>query len=318
MAIPFMRIQQPVWSDQTIKTEPLDQAITFHHNARHRNAVLAARNRQLDQGQQQIDLAAKRLSLAQRKQAAGPQRPWWAGRDGTVDPAMLKYRQAGRPQTNVNVNNAGQERAFDKAAGKGLYQEFAGYQKRAQGARTALHQLKVMDKALSDPNLYTGTGGQSIQFLKQAARTLFGADVGGVASGEVVANLSKRIALSFKDQLPGPLSNADREFLVSIAPGLSTSRGGNMAIIRLGMAQRQYEIDVAQAAMRYMQQNNGRLNPGWFAVKGQIDQKYGAQFSEIMGGLRKLAEGIPQPPPTAGVPKRFRFNPQTQELEPVK
>ena len=272
------------------------------------NAVAQAEQRNQLMAQQQKN-ADRTFGLQQQRlaQASQPKTPWWVTPGGGVHPAMLAKTTAGRQQTTVNLPP--QEKAYDKAAGKGLFEMFKGYQKGAAGAQTSMHQLRVMGKALQDPNFYTGAGGQSVQFLKRAAKTMFGINVQGLQSGEVAEMISKKIALSMKGDLPGPLSNSDREFLVSIAPGLSKSKAGNAALVSVGVAQAQYKIDIAKAAADYAAQNGGRLDVGWLQAKRAFDQKYDKVFSGLMDQVRAIAPSIEQPKPTAGIPEALLKSP---------
>lgn len=95
--------------------------------------------------------------------------------------------------------------------------------------------------------------------VAQAANSL-GFKVDQKLGNKEAANaLSQQIALSFKDQLPGPLSNADRSFLVNMAPGLSQSAQGRKLLIDSAVKVYQRQGDVASKA-RAWQQRFGRLD----------------------------------------------------------
>ena len=185
--------------------------------------------------------------------------------------------------------------------GKQFAKDFIAGQKAGGKARSELNSLSVMKRAIQDPNLYTGTGGAAIQSLKKAAQTLFGVPVQGVSSGEIVGNLSKQIALGLKDNLPGPMSDSDRRYLDSIAPGLGNSPDGNRIIIELGMLQRQYQIAKAEAARKYSDANGGRINSGFYKDLGALENQYAKQFSGLIGRLKAAGEA-PVRSPAAGLP----------------
>jgi len=245
------------------------------------------------------NLQAKQFEFQRQKASQGPARPWWAGPQGQVDPAMARYREIGKPTTNVNVG-AG-ETAYDKELGKQNAKLFTESQKSGATAQRDLNNLRVMRNAMSDPNLYTGTGGNTVQTIKKAAQTLFGVPVAGVSSGEVVQNLAKGIAVSLKDNLPGPMSDSDRRFLVEMAPGLANSPDGNRQIIALGMLQKEYQIAKSKAAREYARQNRGRIDAGVYQALGEVDQRFAQQFSGLIAQLRAAGEEPPRSP-TAGVP----------------
>lgn len=240
---------------------------------------------------------AQQAYLARQKKN---ERPWWAGADGSVDPAMQRYREMGRPQTNVNVTNKGQSK-YDETLNKSLAEEFIRSQEVSTKARNSIAQINIVREALKDPNLYTGAGGKTIQAMKKAAQTLFGVPVQGVSSGELVENMSAKIALSFKDDLPGPLSNSDRSFLMELPPGLTKSPDGNRLIIELGLLNQEYKLERARAAREYARRNNNRLDAGYYDYLEKIDEKYAPQFAERVGALR-AAGGEPAKSPTIGTP----------------
>lgn len=232
--------------------------------------------------------------------AASRQPPWWVQQDGGVHPAMRQKTALGAMRTQINNQMAG-ETSYDKELGKQLAGEFVTSQQSLPKATRDLGSLQVLDQALADPNLYTGTGGETVQGLKRAASTLFGVDVKGVSSGEVVQSLSSEIAASNKDKLPGPLSDSDRQFLVDMAPNLSKTPEGNRAIIQLGMLSKRYEIDRAKAIRDYAGRNNGRLDAGVYAAVAELDGAYGVQFQQLMGQIRSMAP-IERRGPTTGTP----------------
>lgn len=207
------------------------------------------------------------------------------------------FKRAGRTQINIS----GQEKSFDKEMGKQLAKEFVSAQQAGAKASRDLSDLETMSQALEDPNLYTGSGGQAIQFLKRAGKTLFNADLKGVASGEVVDRVAKKIALSFKSELPGPMSDSDREFLQSLPANLSTSTEGNRQVIELGMAKRRWEIERAQAVQQYASRNQGRLSPEVYSDLSAVDNKWNQHMSSLITRMRQDAPVV-QRSPGAGLP----------------
>lgn len=217
--------------------------------------------------------------------------------------SLLDYKaalaRAGRSETNVSVG-AG-ETSYDKELGKQLVGEYIKAQEVGGKAATALADLSTMQEALANPNVYTGTGGNAVQALKKAASTLFGVDIKGVADAEIIERTSKKIALGMKDNLPGPMSNSDRDFLVNLPAGLTTSPEGARRIVALGIAQKQWEIERANAVRQYAVQNGGRLDSGVYAATAAVDQRWASQMSSIVRELRAQPQE-PRRAPSAGVP----------------
>lgn len=206
-------------------------------------------------------------------------------------------RKAGAASTIVNMT---QENAYDKEIGGLLAKDFIAAQEKGGVAQRDLSNLAVMESALKDPNLYTGTGGNVIQGVKKAASTLFGVDVKGVSSGEVMQNLGNEIAVANKSKLPGPMSDADRQFLVDMAPNLTKTPAGNQSIIQLGMAHKRWEVARAKALRDYAGRNGGRLDTGVYGLLSTIDAEAADEIGSIMSSIKSME--LPTRSPTVGTP----------------
>ena len=207
-------------------------------------------------------------------------------------------RAASAARTNINLP---METSYDKEMGKQLAGEFIKSQEVAGKAAQAQGDLRVMQQAAENPAVYTGTGGNAIHGLKKAAQTLFGVDVQGVPEGELIQRTTAKIALSLKDSLPGPMSDSDRQFLMDLPPGLTTSPEGMRRVVNLGLAQRQWEIERAKAAQSYASRNGGRLTPDVYRVLSGIDKKWADRMGAITRDLQKQRQTAPRAP-TTGVP----------------
>ena len=122
---------------------------------------------------------------------------------------------------------------------------------------------------LSDPAIYTGTGGESVLELKKLAKAA-GIDVGDLGGAEAVRAIGNEFALELRNPsggagMPGAMSDKDREFLQTIPPGLSKTPEGNakMADYLKRIAQR--SLDVERLRQQYVKKN-GRLNEGFYSV----------------------------------------------------
>lgn len=248
--------------------------------------------------------AIARAKLAQGPEATALMRNLEAA---GIKPGTPEYRDAvlrGIQQgTTVNVSPG--EKSYDQELGKALATEFVESQKSGAKAAEDIGDLRVMEKAVADPNLYTGAGGETIHGLKKAAQTLFGVEVQGVPEGEIVQRISSKVALSLKDQLPGPMSDSDREFLRSIPANLSTSPEGARRVIALGIAQKQWMFDRAKAVQQFASENQGRLTPEVYGVLGQIDEQWGQRMSGIVDELRSQPQAG-RKSPGVGVDDAFK------------
>jgi len=225
------------------------------------------------------------------------------GFDGSFLDFLKNVKSFGAPQTTVNMPPM--EKEYDKTMGGELAKEFIDANRTAATAQRDIANLDVLNQALSDPNLYTGTGGNVIQGIKKGAETLFGVPVKGTSSGEVMQNLASEIAVANKDKLPGPMSDADRQFLVDMAPNLSKTPEGNRLIIGLGMEHKRWQIERAKAARAYAAQNGGRLDSGYYAAVGDLDAQYEQKFKTILTQMRGMGQLAPRSP-TVGVPAQYK------------
>jgi hypothetical protein len=222
------------------------------------------------------------------------------GFDGTFLDYVTRVKQAGANQNTINMPKL--ETEYDRKLGGELANEFVSAQKGAATAQRDLGNLDVMRSVLNDPNVYTGTGGNAVHAIKKGAQSLFGIDVKGVAGGEVMQNLASEIAVGNKQKLPGPMSDADRQFLVDMAPNLTKSPEGNRQIIELGMAHKRWEVERGRAAREYAASHGGRLDAGFYEFVGRVDQKFASEFSGIVGKMRESAERMAPRSPAAGTP----------------
>lgn len=233
-----------------------------------------------------------------QKQAA---RPWWAGANGQVDPAMLRKTMAGRSQTNLTVGGKQQSKFAETLGKKGAEWYMDGI-KNAMTARRDLNDLKVLGQALQDPNMYQGRGGETVHSIKKTLGTLFGLPVKGVGMGELVLRSSKKAALALKGDLPGPLSDSDRKFLESLPPGLSKSNEGNRLIVEMGVLKKQYEIARNSAIVEYTNKKQGNFDPVGFSKHLEaIEGDFGQRFAQKLQQLKGMGQAQ-QSSPGAGMP----------------
>lgn len=224
------------------------------------------------------------------------------GFGGSFMDFLKNVKSFGAPRTSIDMR---QESAYDKEIGGLLAKEFVDSQKIASTASEGLGDLKVMKSAIDNPNVYLGTGGNQVQAVKKAAQTLFGVDVKGVPEGEIIQRTAAKAALGLKDNLPGPMSNADREFLMSLPANLTATPEGARRIVELGMAQKQWQIERAAAVRNYAGQNQGRLDPNVYQTLATIDGKWAGEMGRISQSLQAQVQAPPRAP-TVGVPDALK------------
>ena len=302
--VPRIRGPQPV-QNALLDFRGVHSGLDSIRQAQQQNALLARQDRQLDMQQQRLDQAAAAA-------ARGPQAPWWVGPDGSVHPAMLAKVEAGRPQTTTNVNMPTAQTAFQKELGKATAQEVIETNKAGAAASQTYKNLQLLESALDDPNLYTGTGGEAALAVKKAAQGVFGLPVQGVASGELVQRIGTEVALGYKDKLPGTLSDGDRKLLIDLPAGLGKSPEGNRLIVATGKLTAQYQMARAKAARAYAGELDAGGNPAkYYNALAAVDKEFGNRFGSIVSDARKMKKAAPKSI-TAGFPRAV--NPQTGEI----
>jgi hypothetical protein len=123
--------------------------------------------------------------------------------------------------------------AYKTAEAKSWAEKNQKIQTDAQGSQAALGNIDTARAALSDPNVYQGSGGESVQKLKKLGQA-FGFDVQGVNNGDVAqALLTKMVQESraLNGGMPGSLSDKDVQFLKDANAGLGKTPEANQRIL---------------------------------------------------------------------------------------
>ena len=211
---------------------------------------------------------------------------------------LVSYGEWSKERKSPLVSIGGESEYF-KTRGKTLAENYDAMQTQGREATERIAQLRQIDTLLSDPSVYTGTGAPSILALKRAGKTLLGLDFEGVGEAEAARRVSTEMALSLRTNLPGPLSNADREFLMNIPPNIGDSAAGRKLLVELMTAREQRRMEVAQLARQYRQMH-GRLDEGWEDVLAQYSEDNPMFAPEVMERAQAAARTAPQPSPAAG------------------
>jgi hypothetical protein len=209
------------------------------------------------------------------------------------DEAYARERLKGK-----RAGSSAAEPAYDAEMGQSLAKEFKAVNEAAGKASEAKADLLLMKEAIKSPDLYMGTFGDEALAVKKALATAFGVDLKGVPQGAVVQRVASRIALGLKDGLPGPMSDSDRNFLLTLPPGLADHPESARRLVEIGLAQREWKIQLADAANDYVAKN-GRLDQNWYRLKGAIDAEAANRIGSLAQELEKQQQAGARSP-TAG------------------
>jgi hypothetical protein len=160
-----------------------------------------------------------------------------------IGPAPVKS-----PLVSVSTGDQKGENKFQEGLGTLASSKYGAILEQGQAASASIGNLDTMD-ALLDEIDYTGFGGDTLLQVQRVGQ-MFGIEVPDLPAKEAAKRLSSQMALSLKSDLPGPMSNADREFLLSIPPNLNSTQAGNDAIIFILRKREERKQDMMQSLLQ--------------------------------------------------------------------
>jgi hypothetical protein len=169
------------------------------------------------------------------------------------------------PPTSV-VNLPGQEKAESKAVGEFFGKTYADIQSAGASATNKINKVERLNTLLDG--------------VQTGKLTPFGVDVASTAASlgfkidpklgnkQAADALSKEMALELRNPsggagMPGALSNSDREFLMSMTPGLTSDPAGRKLISESMVKLAKRDQDVAKLARDY-RKRKGSLDEGFY------------------------------------------------------
>ena len=168
------------------------------------------------------------------------------------DPVYLegqeRLRRAGASSTNVNMPSAKGENKFQEGLGTNAANNFQTIVDEGRAAGASIGNLDTMETLLDSID-YTGFGGDTLLQVQRAG-AMIGIEIEDLPAKEAAKRLSSQMALSLKTDLPGPMSNADREFLLSIPPNLNSTAAGNNAILFILRKREERKQDMMQSVLQ--------------------------------------------------------------------
>lgn len=225
--------------------------------------------------------------------AAAPGEQWEdLGRDPRTGQHMQRnkvtgqLKAAGTMPTQFTVNNR-EESEFAKKMGGNYAEQYDALLKGGMAAGNKLRDLTRFQNIVS--KVPTG----KLEPLKAevgrlAASLGVNVDTKTLGYQDALEAMSNQFALTLRNPnsgagMPGALSDKDREFLVSMVPGLGKTPGGNMLIIEAFRRVAQREADVAKLAREY-KGRTGKFDDGFYAV---LEQRFAGQ--DLLGDLYEKA-----------------------------
>lgn len=173
------------------------------------------------------------------------------GYTGSLLDYQKELKAAGRPQVSVNTKQESEE---SKAIGKALGQQYAAIQKAGVDANSKVSRYERMSQLLD--GVKTGKLTPKLTEVAALADALGVKLDPNIGEKQALQALSNEIALGLRNPsggagMPGALSDKDREFLVSMTPGLGNTPEGNKLIIQSALKLAKRDQDVAKMARTY-------------------------------------------------------------------
>lgn len=192
-----------------------------------------------------------------------------------MNPAYQEFqlRKAREGAARVSVDNK-QEGAFGKKMGENYAEEYTNLMKGDAAATSKITRFSRLGNLLDQVGP-TGKFTPLAKDMASAARSLgLNVDETKLGTQEAIQALSNEIALTLRNPsggagMPGALSDKDREFLVSMVPGLGNTEQGNRVIVQTAIKLAERERQVAKLARDY-KQRNGRFDDGFYQVLAEF------------------------------------------------
>lgn len=191
------------------------------------------------------------------------------GKGGTVAMTQADYlglinghKGGGAAGRGLGSTPSPADQGFDDSVSKASADTYNGLQKSASSADTQIEKLQRIGSLLGDydGNKLSSTG---VELAKYGNSIGLNIDP-NVGNKEAAQALSNELALAARSTadgggMPGAMSDPDRQFLVSMSPGLANSADGRKQLIDTKVKVLQRSKDVAMAARKW-RQKYGRLD----------------------------------------------------------
>jgi len=203
----------------------------------------------------------------------------------------------------VNIDQKG-ETEFAKARAKQMADRVDGLEKQADAASDLSGRFQQVEDLLTDPDVYTGTGGAPIQWLKKTGTTMFGLDLEGVEEAEAAEKIQKAAVGKIREMAGDTrMSDADRKFYMETVPNIGDSPRGISLTVQLTKQLAEYKQRIALKAQEIIDKHGGVMNSkGWSELRRW--QKQQSVFDrDLMQAAREEAKRTRKRGPDAGLDK---------------
>jgi len=178
------------------------------------------------------------------------------GYKGSFFDYQMEMKKAGANQTIFSGENE-----LSKSLGKAAGDMVIDSNKAISQSQQNLRDLREMNNYNENPKVYKGPFADPVHRIKQTAEIL-GIPVEGTGPEQQWRSISSKLALATRSTsegggLPGSMSDADRNFVVAIQPGVQNTPSGNRLMIKIGQRRERFRIDYNMEQQRYIMEHKG-------------------------------------------------------------
>lgn len=185
------------------------------------------------------------------------------GYKGDFTSWLLAKQKAGAANTTIDMRQGSEEA---KVVGRGFGEEYLKTQSAGTAAQSSLNRINRLGQLLEGVD--TGKFAPLGLEVAKAGQALGLKIDPNVSNKEAAMALSNEIALQLRNPsggagMPGAMSDADRNFLSSMVPGIEKTPEGRRMIMESARKLAQRDIEVARMAREY-RKKNGSLDEGFY------------------------------------------------------
>lgn len=206
--------------------------------------------------------------------------------------------------------------ATNKGIGEAAAKRFNSLQDAGTAAQMKIDRLNLLQDMLNRG--YQGYGGEAKAQLVRIGAALGFEGMDQMASAaDVVAAIQNQMALSFRstangEGMPGAMSDADRQFLMSLPPGFEKTPAGNRILIEFYKRVAKREQEAARMARAYSKRMGGSFD---YNFEDELLDYYMKNPLFKNGEVKKIMGVKVSPEAVQELRNRIRLNPKAAQQE---
>lgn len=173
-----------------------------------------------------------------------------------------------KPSTQINIDPGETEES--KKMGDLRVRRFEETLVSADKARNTIDILQTLKTAVEDPNASQGSFA-AIRSESKKFADLFGIEVKSLKNDAILESVGNKLAIQLRNPkgddggLPGATSDRDLALLVAAVPSKNKTQSQNLALIEMGLKEKQRTVELGKYAVKYKTQNENLK--GWELAK---------------------------------------------------